>query len=205
MCAAVTPLNPIPLLVFPPSSAAFHHLSRVVFHLIQTTSQKVMAPFPSISGLEWPKSLARAIATRTTGNDLPSVVRRQQVATVTVIRESGGGGGSNLSGGAIAGIVIGSVVGVLLLIWIVRSCFNLGAPPQEREKWYRDAPPPHHHRSHSRHHHRSRSRGVEVPPAIYVQQSRSRSRSRRPSATYVVPEEKRGRSGGRRQSGSYYV
>lgn len=172
-----------------------------------------MAPFPSLSGLEWPKSLARSIGTPTI--NLPALIRRQQATvtvvppTVTVIRETGGGGGgggAGLSGGAIAGIVIGSVIGVLLLIWIVRSCFNLGAPPQEREKWYRDAPPAHHHRSHSRSHHRSTSRrgsGVGVPPAIYVQQSSSRSRSRQPSARYVNPDE-RGRSG-KRRSGSYYV
>lgn len=167
-----------------------------------------MAPLSALSGLEWPKSLARAIGTPTMNGNIPSIVRRQQ-ATVTVIRDNGGGGGgSNLSGGAIAGIVIGSVVGVLLIIWIVRSCFNLGAPPQEREKWYRDAPPAHHHRSRSRNHHRSSSRRgsvvVEAPRPIYVQESRSRSRSaRRPSGAYYT-EEKRGRSG-RRQSGSYYV
>ncbi|KAK7987288.1 hypothetical protein PG988_002276 [Apiospora saccharicola] len=33
-----------------------------------------------------------------------------------------------LSGGAIAGIVIGSIVGLLLLWWLIRSCMNLGKP-----------------------------------------------------------------------------
>ncbi|KAK4139771.1 uncharacterized protein C8A04DRAFT_15554 [Dichotomopilus funicola] len=44
-----------------------------------------------------------------------------------------------LSGGAIAGIVIGSIAGFLLLLWIIRSCTNLGAPPGEAvpgRPWY---------------------------------------------------------------------
>ncbi|KAK8000447.1 hypothetical protein PG990_013047 [Apiospora arundinis] len=35
---------------------------------------------------------------------------------------------TTLSGGAIAGIVIGSIVGFLLICWIIRSCCNLGRP-----------------------------------------------------------------------------
>ena len=216
MVAALFLLKPILHVVFPPSCSSCDLLSRLPFHLIHEA--EAMAPFPNIPALEWPKSIIRSLGTPTI--NIPELVRRQQTtvtvvpATVTVIQNNnggGGGGGSHLSGGAIAGIVIGSVVGVLLLIWIVRSCFNLGAPPQEREKWYRDAPPAHHHRSTSRSHHRSRSRRpsvVEVPQAVYVQQSRSRSRSQRRPAGQVIYDSnnERGRSGRRRQSGgSYYV
>jgi hypothetical protein len=63
------------------------------------------------------------------------VIRQQPPATVTVVSTPDGTASSSLSPGAIAGIVIGSVLGFLLLLWIWRSCTNLGAPPQEREKW----------------------------------------------------------------------
>ncbi|KAK4222442.1 hypothetical protein QBC38DRAFT_489822 [Podospora fimiseda] len=113
----------------------------------------------------------------------------------------------NLSGGAIAGIVIGSIAGVLLLIWIIRSCTNLGAPPGRQadpgKPWYggvRDEYPPRHvggHRPHSRsrsrhsyhHHSRSRSRGavmVEMPPQAVVYEGRIASRS---PGRVVVPDD----------------
>lgn len=156
-----------------------------------------MAPFPSISGLGWPKSLPRSLGTATIP-DIPSVVRRQNApATVTIISESNSGG-ANLSGGAVAGIVIGSVIGVLLILWIIRSCFNLGSPPQDREMLYRDVPP---RRRHSHHAHIRRASSISVPPPVFIQQSRSRSRSRRPSATYVYTEKPRGRSGRRHHDG----
>jgi hypothetical protein len=89
---------------------------------------------------------------------------------------------TTLTGGAIAGIVIGSIAGLLLLIWIIRSCTNLGAPPGSEERpgrpWYggvRDEYPArhtsrsrsrhsHHHHHSSRHHHRDgrRSRRASV-------------------------------------------
>ncbi|KAJ9132298.1 hypothetical protein NKR19_g9369 [Coniochaeta hoffmannii] len=111
-----------------------------------------------------------------------AILRRQTtsgpVATVTVIQtqpatSSGGGtadsGDKNntqtMSGGAIAGIVIGSIVGILLLIWIFRSFSNMGAPTVKGENpsgraWYDgvEAEPYPRHRSHSRHRSRSHSR-----------------------------------------------
>ncbi|KAF3406796.1 hypothetical protein DPV78_000554 [Talaromyces pinophilus] len=66
---------------------------------------------------------------------------------------------SSLSGGAIAGIVIGTIAGTLLIIWLIKSCYLPGAPGnpepegaapvvysstrprrQRRTRNYRDAP-----------------------------------------------------------------
>jgi Ni/Co efflux regulator RcnB len=103
-----------------------------------------------------------------------------------------------LTAGAIAGIIIGSVVGILLLIWVVRSCFNLGAPPQEREGLYHDVEPKR-HRHHSRHHSHSRPRRyshtseVSMPaPVVVAETSRSRSGHRQP-AYYYASDDRRGR------------
>jgi len=120
-------------------------------------------------------------------------------ATVTVVSgsgdsgDSGGSSATTLSGGAIAGIVIGSIAGFLLLVWIYRSCFNIGAPPgEDREAWYHDVDPKrsphrhHHHHSytHSRprhgggHHHRHHSRRrsslsstMSTPPPVVVRET----------------------------------
>ncbi|CCC14231.1 unnamed protein product [Sordaria macrospora k-hell] len=90
---------------------------------------------------------------------LSPITRRQDAppaATVTVVQAADDDDddptdASTLSGGAIAGIVIGSIAGLLLLIWIIRSCSNLGAPPTDDKPngkaWYhgvRDEYPPRH-------------------------------------------------------------
>ncbi|KAL6918097.1 hypothetical protein FSHL1_009526 [Fusarium sambucinum] len=135
--------------------------------------------------------LARALSSSTLSQP-PTLVSRQTVETVTVIADNGNSG-STLSGGAIAGIVIGSVFGVLLLLWVIRSCLNLGAPPQEREKWYHyKEEPRHHHRSRSRRSHRS---SISAPPPLVVRESRSRSHRRGRSPGYH----------GRDRSTRYYV
>ncbi|KAK3343186.1 hypothetical protein B0H65DRAFT_540687 [Neurospora tetraspora] len=85
------------------------------------------------------------------------ITRRQDAppaATVTVVQadnDNDPDDAQTLSGGAIAGIVIGSIAGLLLLIWIFRSCSNLGAPPTDDKPngkaWYngvRDEYPPRH-------------------------------------------------------------
>ncbi|CAK7233793.1 hypothetical protein SCUCBS95973_008716 [Sporothrix curviconia] len=96
-------------------------------------------------------------------------VRQAPASTVTVVTTTSSGS-SGLSGGAIAGIVIGSVVGFLLLLWIIRSCFNLGAPP-DREAWYDDPPPRrrrHHRREDSRYYYSERGR-TRPPYGVYTQ------------------------------------
>lgn len=101
-----------------------------------------------------------------TGPDVPTLVQRQSDSTVTVISQGnsgGGGGGECLSGGGIAGIVLGTIVGTLLILWVIRSCMNYNKPMGEPVEKVRYEPSPYHH-------HRSRS---------------SRRRSRRPSRTSV--------------------
>lgn len=140
-------------------------------------------------------------------------------ATVTVLNSGGGGNNANgntdnnapngnpdptsttgLTGGAIAGIVIGSIAGFLLLVWIIRSCTNLGAPPGEEavpgRPWYggvRDeyeGPPARASRRRSRD-----GRGRSPGP------SPRRSRSRNEDGGYYYREGSgRARSGSRRMS-----
>ncbi|KAL8347301.1 hypothetical protein RB598_000914 [Gaeumannomyces tritici] len=103
------------------------------------------------------------------------LLRRQVVTTAPDDRQG-------LDPGAIAGIVIGSIVGVLLVIWIVRSCAanRLGSPPQQRvgrsgsrprsrsrhssysvypEDDYHHRHHQHHRRHHDGHRHHSHSAG----------------------------------------------
>jgi hypothetical protein len=166
-------------------------------------------PKLSIDALESLTERMNLPPTQTLKQVSSALLRRQSAptATVTVVsNDSGGSGGgaSTLSGGAIAGIVIGSIAGFLLLWWIFRSCTNLGAPPSPARRdggaWYdsdrsRYASPHrhHHHRSRS-HSHRRRStsevghlRPVAVvsenvhhqrPPPVYVQESDSRNARR---------------------------
>lgn len=124
-------------------------------------------------------------ATRTIPQALTRVLGARQ-ATTTVIESGGGGGGSNLSGGAIAGIVIGSIAGVLLLWWIIRSCGIMGRPetwgrayeperekPLPRSSTYHAETPYRHQSHHSRHHSRSPRRVEVVQPIVYDPRGRS--------------------------------
>ncbi|KAF5534466.1 hypothetical protein FBULB1_940 [Fusarium bulbicola] len=144
-----------------------------------------MAPLSSPQDLGLGAILARALSSPTLSPP-PTLVARQNTETVTVTASGDNGNSAQtLSGGAIAGIVIGSIAGFLLLLWVVRSCLNLGAPPQEREKWYHYKEEPrrhsHHHRSRSRRSHRS---SISAPPPLVVRESRSRSHRRGRSPGY---------------------
>lgn len=150
-----------------------------------------MAPFPPIDGLPWPVKFQPTPSEQPS----PTLVLRQEAETVTVVSEEGGGGSSGsttLSGGAIAGIVIGSVVGTLLLLWLIRSCLNLGAPPgPERESMYRHVEPERRrHRSKHGHSYRRSSDLAAPPPVVIKETSRPR---RHPKYLYTDPDAGRGR------------
>lgn len=195
---------------------------------------QLQGSLPSLAKLE--NLLIRAIEPTRTLLDPTHLARRQAVVTVTAVpgpnNGPNGNGDSNsdddqatktqtLTGGAIAGIVIGSIAGLLLLIWIFRSCSNLGAPPGASENpggeaWYdgvRDEYPPRHthahrtrsrsrHSHHSNHHyhHRRSGSGVrEVQPVAVM-------RSVSPRAPPVVYDDRarRGRRERRERSRDYY-
>ncbi|KAI1746783.1 hypothetical protein F4782DRAFT_536112 [Xylaria castorea] len=140
--------------------------------------------------------------TRTIPQAMTKILASRQ-ATTTVITDGGGSGSSNnLSGGAIAGIVVGSVVGVLVLLWIIRSCGIMGRPGIWGTTYEPDheKPPPHvstyhantpyarrsrsrhSHRSHHHHRHSRSPRPVEVvQPVAYDTRGRS---PRAPPAAY---------------------
>ncbi len=168
--------------------------------------------------------------TRTSPLDLVGIIARQNApaATVTVTADptptsttvvvtendssSGGGGGGGLGTGAIIGIVIGTIVGILLIWWIIKSCSKPAPPPDsDRQGWYDDGRTRHRsrsrhsHHSHHGHHHHHRHRSSTPRPVVLEE----KYVPRRPSATYVDPEhERRSRSHGRsrsRSQGGYYV
>ncbi|KAI0452311.1 hypothetical protein F5B21DRAFT_483655 [Xylaria acuta] len=140
--------------------------------------------------------------TRTIPQAITKVLTSRQATTTVVSDDSSSSSSSpSLSGGAIAGIVVGTIAGVLLLLWIIRSCGIMGTPRIWGTTYEPDheKPPPHmstYHantpyarRSHSRHsrrshhHHHSRSpRRVEVvQPVAYETRGRS---PRAPPAAY---------------------
>ncbi|KAI0377567.1 hypothetical protein F5Y04DRAFT_264135 [Hypomontagnella monticulosa] len=187
-----------------------------------------MAPFlptAASDGASIGHILARELEQFNPTRTLPEAITkvlsaRQQVATTTVVAQSDGQ--TTLSGGAIAGIVIGSIAGFLILLWIIRSCINYRNPGAWGTTFEPDAEKPpsshyysstrypretHGHRSHSRHSHRShhshsprRPSVVSVTRPVYVEQSRGRSPRAPPKAYY---SEGRRSSDGRRYSRGY--
>ncbi|KAK4039190.1 hypothetical protein C8A01DRAFT_47325 [Parachaetomium inaequale] len=168
-----------------------------------------MAPTPTL-----PEAVFRLLA-------------RQQPTTTVVVDNGGGGSTSNsgLDGGAIAGIVIGTIVGILLIWWIIRACTQPKQPDASRQGWYDDtAPPPrgsrsrsrsasyggggyHHHRHHGHHHSarrsHSRRRSSTPRPVVLEEKYAAVGVPRRPSATYAyAPAE--GRRSRSRSQGRYY-
>ncbi|KAK1585108.1 uncharacterized protein LY79DRAFT_671221 [Colletotrichum navitas] len=134
-----------------------------------------MAPVSSVSD-----SLAGAAAalhpTRTFAQPLRDLLARQVVTTVTATPGTTEDGASDneLSGGAIAGIVLGSIAGFLLLLWIVRSCGMWSRPNDWGEKDIYDdrrhrgrSPADRHRRSHQHRYHHETSRSRDHYPSTY--------------------------------------
>ncbi|OHF04471.1 hypothetical protein CORC01_00323 [Colletotrichum orchidophilum] len=122
--------------------------------------------------------------TRTLPSSIRGIFARQVVTTITSTPETTAESASesDLSGGAIAGIVIGSIAGFFLLLWIVKSCGMWSRPNDwsekneydERSRRYRGRSPSSRYRRRTQH-------------RYHQEISRSRhSHSRHPS--YVVEE-----------------
>ncbi|KAI2615991.1 hypothetical protein GGR54DRAFT_244620 [Hypoxylon sp. NC1633] len=147
------------------------------------------------------RELSHVTSTRTLPNAISRVISSRQQGTTTVIAQSNGESSQTLSGGAIAGIVIGSIAGFLLLLWIIRSCINYRNPAVWGSTFEPDSEKPpsshyyghstrypretHGHRSRSRHSHRSprRTSVVSVTRPVYVD-PRGRSPRAPPPAYY---------------------
>lgn len=181
-----------------------------------------MAPTPTLPLLSHllPRQNAPA-ATVTVYADPP--------ATTIVTTDSGSdsdSGGGGLDTGAIVGIVIGTIVGLLLIWWIVRSLSGNNktaapAPDTDRQGWYDDRAGAVHGRTSSRHSHRrsrsgdhhrshrhhSRHRSSTPRPVVVVDDKQLYGEPRRPSGAYVVPmgEVRRSRSQRRSRSPGYYA
>lgn len=141
--------------------------------------------FPGQDGLsETVKRLANPVPDSTINE--PTLVIRQDSppATVTVHANSGGGD-INLTGGELAGVIIGCIAGTLLILWLIKSCTPGGffAGPPARDHYHHEKPA---HRRRSRHSHsRHRSPSLSAPaPVIVRDYSRSPGRGRRDSRVY---------------------
>ncbi|KAI1475613.1 hypothetical protein K445DRAFT_315875 [Daldinia sp. EC12] len=160
--------------------------------------------------------------TRTIPETITKVLSGRQ-STTTVVAETDGDSAQTLSGGAIAGIVIGSIAGFLILLWIIRSCVNYrnpGAWGTTFEPDHEKPPSSHYHSStryprethghrsrsrHSHHHHSPRRTSVvSVTRPVYVEQPRGRSPRAPPAAYYSDGRDYRRSSEGRRHSRGYY-
>ncbi|KAI8956690.1 hypothetical protein F5Y11DRAFT_361501 [Daldinia sp. FL1419] len=188
-----------------------------------------MAPFlpvPAPDGSSVGRVFARELEHINPTRTLPAVISKalsaRQQGTTTVIAQSDGESTQTLSGGAIAGIVIGSIAGFLILLWIIRSCVNYRNPgawgttfepdhekPVSSHRHHSSTRYPretHGHRSRSRHSHRSSRRPsvVSVTRPVYVEQPRGRSPRAPPAAYYSDGRDYRRSSDGRRHSRGYY-
>ncbi|KAH7305601.1 hypothetical protein B0I35DRAFT_113637 [Stachybotrys elegans] len=122
-----------------------------LLHLFYPTASQDLSPLGSVQFITKPLNPIMAPVAQYIEAFLS---RRQQDNSPPEDTSDQSASSSNLSGGAIAGIVIGSIFGVLLLWWIFRSCgsgFGFGARTTP-------APPPAGYYHHEKHHGRGRSR-----------------------------------------------
>ncbi|KAI1407594.1 hypothetical protein F5Y13DRAFT_125176 [Hypoxylon sp. FL1857] len=181
-------------------------------------------PTPASDGSSIGQILVRELEHIKPTRTLPAAITKVLAArqgTTTVVAQDNGNSSQTLSGGAIAGIVIGSIAGFLILLWIIRSCVNFRNPGAWGTTFEPDNEKPpsshyhastrypretHGHRSHSRHSHHShrhhsprRTSVVSITRPVYVEQPRGRS-PRAPPAAYYSD---RRSSDGRRYSRGY--
>jgi hypothetical protein len=152
---------------------------------------------PSLLNLRSPASDR---PTRTLPEALSNILKRQDTTTATTTVTAIAGDpnnnttrGSTLDTGSIAGIIIGSIVGFLLLLWIIRSCANWSRPQEWGEPGNiatTRSHSPHHHPHHHHHHHHQRHGDntyySATPPPRHHRSHRRSSHSRRSPRPIII-------------------
>ncbi|KAK3688500.1 hypothetical protein B0T22DRAFT_155442 [Podospora appendiculata] len=156
-----------------------------------------MPPIPtaaSLAGLLWPRSPAPG-APPASSNPAALAARIVSRQSTTTIPSLYGSLNSGPDPGTVAGIVLGSVAGFILLLWLLYTCINMGNPEvAESSVGTASYVSRKHRHSHHHHHHRPHGETVEIratsrsgPPAgatIIVEE-----RERRPSIERIVVED----------------
>ncbi|KAK3998007.1 hypothetical protein QBC44DRAFT_314777 [Cladorrhinum sp. PSN332] len=139
-------------------------------------------------------------------------------ATTTVVVDNNNGGDGGLDAGAIVGIVLGTIAGILLLGWIIYACSRprgaRGAGPRHRDEWY-DEPAPRRSRSrsasrhsrrghHHHHHHSSGRRRSTSRPVVLEEKIAYGVPVAAPAAVYYSGDSSARRASRSRSRGRYY-
>lgn len=128
-----------------------------------------------------------ALPTSTIPQDATTVLPREETVTVTIVAQPIYEDGNEMSGGVIAGIVISSIFGFILICWIIWVLTRRRW--SDDEYYYHEERSPHGHHHHHHHHGRGRSRSttirVRAPSQVYMSEARRSSHGSRSPHVHV--------------------